>query len=370
MDPKEIPNGISQTEILLSHSSSAGQWGIALVGLGVLIFLLAYGIKYLIPVGQIPAANQPGIQSLAATSIPTIPDTETAAPTVAATPVLSLTTQSWVTIDRENEVTAGILRSCPSTACAVVGEMAVGQEALAVGMISDGSWIQVEYPGSPDGTAWIYRGLVTISGDLPPIVLVLPSPTPFLPAVAPQACSPSGPVEMLLGYLPEHPTQMISGGNVQSGDFIFEIWLGCDSLFGPDAEYSNHYSDIPGLGFHLALSYRGGTLDGEIIEAWGVQGEGVQATMDRDGSSTSGKISSSRMTHLTGLRIPPELLQNLSQANELPLEFIYQARDPQGEWAGAALFFTLIYKPDGFYLSDITIQPLSAQELPAEKPSS
>jgi hypothetical protein len=143
--------------------------------------------------------------------------------------------------------------------------MLFGKQVQAVGMVSDGSWIQVVYPGSPEGAAWVYGGLVTVSGDLPPVVLVLPTPAPSLPAVAPRACTPSEPVKLLLGDLPEHPTQLISGGYVQSGDFIFEIWLGCDTLFGPDAEEGTHYSDIPGLGMHLVLSY-GVRQKGQIVD--------------------------------------------------------------------------------------------------------
>ena len=163
--------------------------------------------------------------------------------------------------------------------------------------------------------------------------------------------------------VPEHPTQLISGDFVQSGDFIFEIWLGCDTLFGPNAEYSNHYSDIPNLGMHLVSSYRGSTEEGEIVKSWGVRVAGMQSVFGGEGSSTSGRISSSIATHLTGLRIPPGSLPILSHTGELPLEFFYQARNPEGEWTGAALSFTLINKPDGFYVADTSIQPLSAQEL-------
>jgi len=356
---------------LRSNLGVIGKWGITLVGLGILIIVLVYGINYLIPPAHLPAVDQPGQIPLATTDVPTRQPAASATSTVAAdTPILTPAVQSQVTVIEGNDVTAVNLRSCPSVTCAVVGEMLFGQQMQAVGMVSDGSWIQVAYPGSPDGTAWVYGELVTVSGDLPPVVLALPTPTPSLPAIAPQACNPAEPVKPLLGYLPEHPTQLISGGFVQSGDFIFEILLGCDSLFGPNAEEGNLYSDIPDLGAHLVLSYRGKAEKGQIVDSWGVGGEGVPPMMEGSGSSSSGIIAPGIATHLTGIRIPPELMPSLSRPEGTPLEFVYQARNPEGEWTGAALAFTLVNKPDGFYVTDINIQPLSAQELSARKPQS
>ena len=269
-------------------------------------------------------------------------------------------THSWV-IAAEPFV---YLRSCPSVTCAVVGEISAGQKVPAVGKVSDGSWIQVSYQDSHFGKAWVYGKLARLQGDPLPIVMesTPPSPSPLLPAMAPQACMPIGPINMLLGYLPEHPSELIGGGYLQSGDFIFEIWLGCDSLFGPNAEYTNQYSDIPGLGLHLVLSYRGGTEAGEIVEAWGVREPGMRLEIGNE-SSSSGNISSSVATHLAGLRIPSELLPKLSQPGNLPLEFVYQARNPEGKWTGAVLAFTLVNKLDSIHVSEIEIHPLSEQDL-------
>jgi hypothetical protein len=351
--------------------SSVRQWGITLVGLGLLVIALVYGINRLIPPARIPNASPSDNTPLAATHIPTIQPTDVLTATVTVeNPIPTPSGHSQVAINAENDVTSVNLRSCPSVTCAVVGEMLIGQQVQAIGMVSDGSWIQVVYPGSPEGAAWVYGELVTVSGDLPPIVLVLPTPTPSLPAIAPQACKPTSPIKPLLGYPPEHPTQLINGGFVQSGDFIFEILLGCDSLFGPNAEEGNLYSDIPGLGAHLVLSYRGKDEKGQVVDTWGVGGEGVPPMMEGTGSSSSGIIAPGIATQLTGIRIPPELMPSLSRPEGTPLEFVYQARNPEGEWTGAALTFTLVNKPNGFYVTDTNIQSLSAQELSARKPQS
>ena len=155
---------------------------------------------------------------------------------------------------------------------------------------------------------------------------------------------------------------------MQSGDFIFEIWLGCDSL----ALMLNLTigTAISQVWVCICSCHTSAKLRGEVlVEAWGDSpGAVMQPAMEGVGSSTSGRILSSTAEHLIGLQVPPELLPNLSQPGELPLEFVYQACNPQGEWTGAVLSFTLTNKPDGFYLMDIKIQPLSAQELSAQKP--
>jgi hypothetical protein len=60
------------------------------------------------------------------------------------------------------------VRSGPSVLTEMVGVLLVGQEANAIGKY--GEWVNIEYPGSPTGTAWVYGNLVTlIGGDLPDI---------------------------------------------------------------------------------------------------------------------------------------------------------------------------------------------------------
>jgi hypothetical protein len=343
------------------NSSSNMKWGVTLMALVILVMGLVYSIDYLIFPAHAPGADQQRTTLQARAAIPTSQPTANATTSVAPdTPLPATAGKSQVTVIEEDALTSVPLRTCPSVTCAVVGEMSAGQQSQAVGMVSDGSWIQVEYDGTPQGEAWVYGKLVQLSGDPPEIISVLSSPTPVvLHAIAPQACKPSGVIKPLLGYLPEHPVQLIGGGYVQSGDFIFEILLGCDSLFGPEAEYSNHYSDIPGLGLHLVLSYRGSAEQGEIVETWGVLYAGVESAMGSERSSTSGKISSSIGEHITGLSVPPELLPSLSQPWGHPLEFVYQARNPQGEWTGVVLTFTLINKSDGFYVTDVDLKPLS-----------
>jgi len=126
-------NSLHRPEPIRFRFTSVGQWGITLVGLGILVIVLAYSINRLIPPAHIPTANQPGNVPLAPTNIPTIQQTDNTTSTVAVrAPVLSPTAHSRIAIDSENVATSVFLRSCPSTGCAVVGEMLAGQQVMVI----------------------------------------------------------------------------------------------------------------------------------------------------------------------------------------------------------------------------------------------
>lgn len=65
------------------------------------------------------------------------------------------------------------VRAGPSALTEKVGVLLIQQEANAIGRYGD--WIQIEYPGTPGGKAWVYGNLVTLFGG--PLPLVEPPPT-------------------------------------------------------------------------------------------------------------------------------------------------------------------------------------------------
>jgi len=88
-------------------------------------------------------------------------------PTVAMPTVTSTPRGPYVVV---NALTANDtqinVRAGPSALTEKVGVLLVGQEANAIGVYGD--WVQIEYPGVPGGTAWIYGNYVTVfGGDLP-----------------------------------------------------------------------------------------------------------------------------------------------------------------------------------------------------------
>jgi len=73
----------------------------------------------------------------------------------------------------ENQIN---VRSGPSALTEKVGVLLVGQDANAIGRY--GEWVQIEYPGTPGGTAWIYANYVTVYGGTLPLVEPPPTSTP------------------------------------------------------------------------------------------------------------------------------------------------------------------------------------------------
>lgn len=65
------------------------------------------------------------------------------------------------------------VRAGPSALTERVGVLVMEQEANAIGRYGD--WIQIEYPGTPGGKAWIFANIVTLYGG--PLPLIEPPPT-------------------------------------------------------------------------------------------------------------------------------------------------------------------------------------------------
>ncbi|MCA1899911.1 MAG: SH3 domain-containing protein [Chloroflexi bacterium] len=65
----------------------------------------------------------------------------------------------------------------------IVGTLPKGSTAPALGRSPGGDWIQIEYPGAPNGVGWVYSPLVQVS---PPgtLRIVEPPPTPVPPATS------------------------------------------------------------------------------------------------------------------------------------------------------------------------------------------
>ena len=62
----------------------------------------------------------------------------------------------------------------------IVGRLNPGDIVPALGVSPKHEWVQIAYPGSPDGTGWVYAIFVTISGGELRIVEPPPTPTPLV----------------------------------------------------------------------------------------------------------------------------------------------------------------------------------------------
>lgn len=68
------------------------------------------------------------------------------------------------------------VRAGPNALTEKVGVLLVGQDANAIGRY--GEWIQIEYPGTPGGKAWIFGNYVTVYGGTLPLLEPPPTSTP------------------------------------------------------------------------------------------------------------------------------------------------------------------------------------------------
>lgn len=96
-------------------------------------------------------------------------------PTVSIPTVTSSPIGASITVTREQDQIN--VRGGPSTDYPIVGVLIAGQQVPALGRSLGGQWIQVVYPGGPDGIAWVYAPLVEATGVLP-IIEPPPTPTP------------------------------------------------------------------------------------------------------------------------------------------------------------------------------------------------
>jgi uncharacterized protein YraI len=62
----------------------------------------------------------------------------------------------------------------------IVGTLPTGTTVPALGRSAGGDWIQIEYPGAPNNTGWVYSPLVKVSPGT--LRIVAPPPTPVPPA--------------------------------------------------------------------------------------------------------------------------------------------------------------------------------------------
>ena len=102
-------------------------------------------------------------------------DVQAQIPTVSIPTVTSSPQGAIVTVTREFDQIN--VRGGPGGDYPIVGVLIAGQQVPALGRSFGGLWIQIIYPGGPDGVAWVYSPLVELSGSLP-IVEPPATPTP------------------------------------------------------------------------------------------------------------------------------------------------------------------------------------------------
>jgi len=95
---------------------------------------------------------------------------EQGTPVVLATPTIS---GLYVTNPGPTTVN---LRAQPNLSAKALGLMDIGASAIVLGRTADAFWYQIEFPGQPGQTAWVYVSLVQISDPMIDLPIVEPTP--------------------------------------------------------------------------------------------------------------------------------------------------------------------------------------------------
>lgn len=113
-------------------------------------------------VGQFSGASARTLAQIPTVDIPTVTGTPSGAMAV-------------VKVGDQDQIN---VRSGPGTSgYDIIGVLVVGQSVPALGRSVGGDWVQIAYPGAPNGVAWVYSPLVDLTGPVP-IVEPPPTPTP------------------------------------------------------------------------------------------------------------------------------------------------------------------------------------------------
>lgn len=156
---------------------------------------------------------------------------------------------------------------------------------------------------------------------------------------------------------PEIPQAFIGGGRVESGDFKFDLWLGCDERYNNDTPSTpDTFSEINGLGVFSAYSYNGPEQDGTLWDYAGFE------PFIRQSSGVSPIGSGMQSFVIRGLQFSNDIIPDFTQ-QDTRLRYVYFAELPDGNRYGAALAFTLQRELEGYRPVDIDVTTLSAEEL-------
>ena len=133
----------------------------------VAAILFGWLIERLIPSqGALPASNP----TATATTITPTPTATSPTPAPMFGPTRDILYLSNADVIANNGGLETAVRSGPGMRYAQVGQLKDGEQAAALGKTSLGEWIKIVYPGTPDGTGWVYADQIKITGDELPII--------------------------------------------------------------------------------------------------------------------------------------------------------------------------------------------------------
>lgn len=95
------------------------------------------------------------------------------------------------------------VRSGPSTTLyPIIGQLNPGAVVPALGVSPAREWVQIAFPGSVDGTGWVYASFITVSGGELRVVESPPTPTPLVTNTIDPTLAAAFPVQPTQTRLP------------------------------------------------------------------------------------------------------------------------------------------------------------------------
>lgn len=232
-----------------------------------------------------------------------------------------------------------------------------GKRLPIIGRSQQGDWLQLALADDPSQVGWVFFNQVEVEGlSREQAIQALPVTSPLLPpeagkpAFSRAACAaPVHPADS--PEFGQRPGLLIGGGTLQVGDFTFDLWLHCDSIFGTSGDNMDAQSEIAGLGIYAFWTYHGADQMGDTQEY-----SGIEPYVALRGGSVNLVDGSGGGMNL-GLQFPLEIIPDFSKVDRAPLRFVYVLQTPKGEKRGVVLAFTLERQPDGFYARQVSVVP-------------
>ncbi len=126
----------------------------------------------------------PAAPTLPPASTPTLlPSTPTVMP---ATPTMTTTAAFTATIKG-----TAYIRSGPGAGYALLGSLASGLTVRATGRNADKSWLQIDFPASPTGSAWVLAANTSAGKNVDALAVIKVPPAPTRAPASTRAATPS-----------------------------------------------------------------------------------------------------------------------------------------------------------------------------------
>ncbi len=188
-------------------------------GYRIRLFLISGGLVLGVFLFQSGLAAASGVNQQPTVSIPTVTGTQQGPTAI-------------VYSDPEDQIN---VRSGPDVFYPQVGVLINRQEVPALAQTEGGAWVQIVYPGVPEGVAWVYAPYVRITGELP-IVPKPPTPTPettptidptlaaqFIAEIPPTRKPTFTPAPPVVMPTYEEPSAITGTGGLPSGFIILGL---------------------------------------------------------------------------------------------------------------------------------------------------